>query len=58
MFTAKEAVRITFRSRLKVFKNRIIKIDKPDNRVYYKLQEIGIPDFEMVLDDPFKKHLK
>ena len=36
--------------------NRIIKIDKPNTRVYYNLQEIGRPDLSMVLDDFIKKH--
>jgi predicted GTPase len=36
--------------------NRIIKIDKPNTRVYYNLQEIGRPDLGMVLDDFVKKH--
>jgi predicted GTPase len=36
--------------------NRIIKIDKPNTRVYYNLQEIGRPDLGMVLDDFIKKH--
>jgi predicted GTPase len=36
--------------------NRIIKIDKPNTRVYYNLQEIGRPDLPMVLDDFVKKH--
>ena len=36
--------------------NRIIKIDKPNTRVYYDLQEIGRPNFDMVLDDFVKKH--
>jgi predicted GTPase len=36
--------------------NRIIKIDKPNTRVYYNLQEIGRPNFNMVLDDFVKKH--
>jgi predicted GTPase len=31
--------------------NRIIKIDKPNTRVYYDLQEIGYPDLGVVLDD-------
>ncbi|MDH3494753.1 MAG: cyclic 2,3-diphosphoglycerate synthase [Acidobacteriota bacterium] len=31
--------------------NRIIKIEKPNTRVYYNLQEIGRPDLGMVLDD-------
>ena len=38
--------------------NRIIKIDKPTTRVYYNLQEIGRLNFEMVLDDFVKKHVK
>ena len=36
--------------------NRIIKIKKPNTRVYYNLQEIGRPDLAMVLDDFIKKH--
>jgi len=36
--------------------NRIIKIKKPNTRVYYNLQEIGRPNLEMVLDDFIKKH--
>jgi predicted GTPase len=36
--------------------NRIIKIIKPNTRVYYNLQEIGRPNFEMVLDDFVDKH--
>ena len=36
--------------------NRIIKIDKPNTRVYYNLQEIGRPNFDMVLDDFVDKH--
>jgi predicted GTPase len=36
--------------------NRIIKITKPNTRVYYNLQEIGRPDFDMVLNDFVKKH--
>ena len=36
--------------------NRIIKINKPNTRVYYNLQEIGRPDLAMVLDDFIKKH--
>ncbi len=35
--------------------NRIIKINKPNTRVYYDLQEIGIPNLTMVLDDFMKK---
>ncbi len=33
----------------------IIKIDKLITRVYYNLQEIGRPNFDMVLDDFVKK---
>jgi predicted GTPase len=36
--------------------NRIIKITKPNTRVYYNLQEIGRPNFDMVLNDFVKKH--
>jgi predicted GTPase len=36
--------------------NRIIKIDKPNTRVYYNLQEIGRPNFDMVLEDFVNKH--
>jgi predicted GTPase len=36
--------------------NRIIKIEKPNTRVYYNLQEIGRPNLDMVLDDFVKKH--
>ena len=36
--------------------NRIIKISKPNTRVYYNLQEIGRPNFDMVLDEFIKKH--
>jgi predicted GTPase len=36
--------------------NRIIKINKPNTRVYYNLQEIGRPDFTGVLDDFVKTH--
>lgn len=36
--------------------NRIIKINKPNTRVYYDLQEIGHPDLETVLDEFVKKH--
>ena len=36
--------------------NRIIKINKPNTRVYYNLQEIGRPDLGMVLDDFVKEH--
>jgi predicted GTPase len=36
--------------------NRIIKIEKPNTRVYYSLQELGRPNLDMVLDDFIKKH--
>ncbi len=36
--------------------NRIIKINKPNTRVYYNLQEIGRPNLDMVLGDFIKKH--
>ena len=36
--------------------NRIIKIKKPNTRVYYDLQEIGNPDLEEVLDEFISKH--
>jgi predicted GTPase len=36
--------------------NRIIKINKPNTRVYYDLQEIGDPDLETILDEFVKKH--
>ncbi len=36
--------------------NRIIKIKKPNTRVYYDLQEIGKPDLSEVLDDFIKTH--
>ena len=36
--------------------NRIVKINKPNTRVYYNLQEIGRPNFDMVLADFVKKH--
>ena len=36
--------------------NRIIKIKKPNTRVYYNLQEIGRPNFTGVLDDFVKTH--
>jgi len=36
--------------------NRIIKIKKPNTRVYYDLQEIGNPNLEEVIDDFVKKH--
>ncbi len=31
--------------------NRLIKINKPNTRVYYDLQEIGYPDFEEIIGD-------
>ncbi len=36
--------------------NRIIKITKPNTRVYYNLQEIGEPTLASVLEDFLKKH--
>ena len=36
--------------------NRIIKIKKPNTRVYYDLQEIGKPDFEMIIGTFIKKY--
>jgi predicted GTPase len=36
--------------------NRIIKIRKPNTRVYYNLQEIGKQDLVMVLDEFIRKH--
>ena len=36
--------------------NRIIKIKKPNTRVYYDLQEIGDPNLEQILDEFLKKH--
>lgn len=36
--------------------NRIIKIKKPNTRVYYDLQEIGHPNLTEVLNDFVKKH--
>jgi predicted GTPase len=36
--------------------NRIIKIKKPNTRVYYDLQEIGSPNLEEILSDFVKKH--
>ena len=36
--------------------NRIIKIKKPNTRVYYDLQEIGNPNLGEVIDDFIKKH--
>ncbi len=36
--------------------NRIVKINKPNTRVYYDLQEIGFPNLDEVLSDFCKKH--
>jgi predicted GTPase len=36
--------------------NRIIKIRKPNTRVYYDLQEIGEPNLSQVINDFVKKH--
>jgi len=36
--------------------NRIIKINKPNTRVYYDLQEIGEPDLNQILGDFVAKH--
>lgn len=36
--------------------NRIIKIKKPNTRVYYDLQEIGEPNLSQVINDFVKKH--
>jgi predicted GTPase len=36
--------------------NRIIKIRKPNTRVYYDLQEIGDPNLSQVIDEFIKKH--
>ena len=36
--------------------NRIITIKKPNTRVYYDLQEIGKPDFEMIIGNFIKKY--
>ena len=38
--------------------NRIIRIKKPNTRVYYDLQEIGSPDLTSVLKDFVKTHIK
>ena len=35
--------------------NRLVKIRKPNTRVYYDLQEIGQPDLDTILDDFLKK---
>jgi predicted GTPase len=36
--------------------NRIIKIKKPNTRVYYDLQEIGFPNLTEVIDEFIRKH--
>jgi len=36
--------------------NRICKINKPNTRVYYDLQEIGYPNLEGIIDDFVEKH--
>jgi len=36
--------------------NRIIKIKKPNTRVYYDLQEIGRPNLTEVVEDFIKKN--
>jgi predicted GTPase len=36
--------------------NRLIKINKPNTRVYYDLQEIGKPDLNEILDEFLKNH--
>ncbi|MBN2175126.1 MAG: hypothetical protein JW731_13410 [Bacteroidales bacterium] len=36
--------------------NRLIKINKPNTRVYYDLQEIGYPNLSEIIDDFIKKH--
>ncbi|MFH1296290.1 MAG: cyclic 2,3-diphosphoglycerate synthase [Bacteroidota bacterium] len=36
--------------------NRLVKINKPNTRVYYDLQEIGRPNFDTILGDFLKKH--
>jgi predicted GTPase len=36
--------------------NRVIKINKPNTRVYYDLQEIGYPNLEEIIGDFVKKH--
>ncbi len=38
--------------------NRIIRIKKPNTRVYYDLQEIGDPDLKGILSDFVAKHIK
>jgi len=36
--------------------NRIVKINKPNTRVYYDLQEIGIPDLAGIIEEFLKEH--
>lgn len=36
--------------------NRVVKINKPNTRVYYDLQEIGKPDLNEILDEFLKNH--
>lgn len=36
--------------------NRVIKINKPNTRVYYDLEEIGHPKMEHIIDEFLKKH--
>ncbi len=36
--------------------NRLVKIKKPNTRVYYDLQEIGNPNFDTILNDFVKKY--
>ncbi|MBL7104384.1 MAG: GTPase [Bacteroidales bacterium] len=36
--------------------NRLIKIDKPNTRVYYDLQEIGYPNLEGIIEEFVEKH--
>jgi predicted GTPase len=36
--------------------NRIVKINKPNTRVYYDLQEIGLPDLAGAIDEFIKDH--
>jgi len=36
--------------------NRLVKINKPNTRVYYDLQEIGQPDLPLIIDDFLANH--
>jgi len=38
--------------------NRIVKISKPNTRVYYDLHEIGSPNLKDILDDFIKNSVK